>query len=136
MIQFPALLNKNFAGEIYYIGGIGQDRKDASSLGDDLGKTDVTVFNTKIKLSKPSKDLRPGMSAVVSFESNLQPQKSVYVPRTFVSDNNGAYTVQVQQGAVIEPRIVEGVAISDEYFKVVAGLNDGELLIIWRDTND
>lgn len=130
-ITIPALKNRRFSGVLSNLGGMGRDRRDASITGDDLGKTDVTVYSATVHFDETVTDFRPGMSAIVTFPT-MQARSTIIIPRTYTRQNeDGSYSVRkVIDGQAVDTTIT-GMPRDIYYFKVSSGLQDGDRLQPW-----
>ncbi len=132
-IFIPALKNKHYTGVLDYIGGIGRDRSDASILSDDIGKTDITVYNAVVKFDNSDEHLRPGMSAVIRFPATHTKTK-ILIPKEYTKHVDGnSYLVLSKNGSAQNEISISGVPKGAHYISVNEGLVGGESLIRWRE---
>jgi Cu(I)/Ag(I) efflux system membrane fusion protein len=93
-------------------------------------KSETRTVQVRIELPNPRQLLKPGMFANV--ELAVAPRKNtVTVPVSAVIDSGTRRIVLVQaQEGRFEPREVKLGARSNDYVEVLAGVNDGELVVV------
>jgi multidrug efflux system membrane fusion protein len=120
-VTFSSLPGENFTGiisEVSYIVG------EAS-----------TTYPITIKLEKPSRDIRPGMTANVAFLLTSENDKeTIRVPSAAVGEENEqnyVYVLKVLSGdtATVHKRIVALGNITGAGFEITEGLEDGEMVV-------
>ncbi|SDE66879.1 efflux RND transporter periplasmic adaptor subunit [Sporomusa acidovorans] len=105
-------LGKTFPGKIIYI----SPAADSQNL----------VFTARIELDNPGNDVRSGMFSRVAVDAPLR-QGVLIVPKEAVQEKDGqSFVFVIGQGNVIEKRIVEIGARSDQNIEILSGLNEGE----------
>lgn len=128
-VRMPAFPEKIFEGHLESLGGIGRDRFELALFGEERRETDVTVFNATVVFDNPGVRFRPGMSAFVEFVLD-EPRRRLVVPRAAVDETEEGPVVWRRDGDRVEPRPVEGEAVSDDYFAIDSGLAEGDVILL------
>jgi RND family efflux transporter MFP subunit len=122
-VEFPSLPGKTFDGVVAEI-----------SFGAGTGGS---TYPVTVRLEHPTSDIRPGMTADVRFTfaaDNTSEEPALIVPSSAVGqDGDGQFVftaVETGDGnAIVVRKRVSLGRLSNEGFEVVAGLQDGELVV-------
>jgi RND family efflux transporter MFP subunit len=90
----------------------------------------VVYYEVKIDFQNPPQDLKPGMTADITIKT-AQKDNVLIIPETSIQESNDTAMVQVLNGENLEEREIEiGLEGNNGMIEVVAGLNEGEKVII------
>ena len=115
-VRFATISNKVFEAAV----------TEVSYTLDNLSST----FPVVVRINHPTSDIRPGMSARVSFNiSEANQSKQLLIPAAVVSnDRNGNYVFIVLENdsqTYVKKTYIELGALQNEGFEVLSGLNEG-----------
>ena len=118
-ISFPSLKGSAFAGTITEVG---------------FSAGGGSTFPVTVKVLEPSGDIRPGMPADVNFRFGDANEEAVLVvPVKAVGegpDGNFVFVLKDEEGITAHKTLIEIGPLTAEGFKVVSGVNDGDLVAI------
>lgn len=90
---------------------------------------DTTMFDTTVSIDGTHAWLKPGMTAEVEILVEALP-KTLYVPVQAVQDEAGKRVVYVARATAPEKRVIETGKYNDEFIEVLAGLDEGEAVVL------
>ena len=120
-IKFPSIPNKSFEGKISEVSF--------------SATSESSTYPITIKLLSPSKELRPGMSADVTFTfSTSQNRKSLLVPQQTVGkdlEGNFVFTLTKTENdfATVHKRYIKLGQLTNDGFEILDGLVEGEYVV-------
>jgi Cu(I)/Ag(I) efflux system membrane fusion protein len=92
-------------------------------------ESDVKTYEVIVTIDQDIEFVRPGMMAVVEIDV-VRLADIVMVPTEAVSEIAGDDWVYVEDGGAIERRLIRLGASDDQYCEVLAGLDEGERVIV------
>ena len=120
-VMFSSMANRSFRGiisEVSYIAG-----------------SSSTTYPVTLKLENSSENIRPGMTANVTFNlTSENDTETILVPTVAVgeeNDENFVYVVKIIRGdtATVHKRIVSVGELTGGGFEITLGLEDGEMVV-------
>ena len=120
-VRFSSMADRNFSGiisEVSYIVG-----------------SSSTTYPVTIKLENSSEEIRPGMTANVTFNlTSDEETETILVPSVAVGEEdnqNFVYVIEIIQGdtAIVHKRIVSIGELTGGGFEISDGLEDGEMVV-------
>lgn len=114
-IQVVALPDRTFAGRVHIIGGT-------------TGPPWDRRFETKVALTKPSPELRPGMTVRLTITTETM-RNVLWLPAQALFESDGRKFVYVKSGASFRPKDVKLVRRSESKV-VLEGLSEGQVVAL------
>ena len=116
-LEFDAYPNSTETAKISLISGVGQDRNIWLPAQD--GPSEVYLFNTILKLPRPSVQLYPNMSVDITFKLKQNTKQLIIPRRAIIWKNKTAHIMNKHE----EITAIEGYAIDSMNYVVTSGLD-------------
>jgi multidrug resistance efflux pump len=131
-LRLPAYPDREFAGVVRDVGGIGRDRYDLAPRGQEDGLTGVAMFNVTVSIRDPHVEYRPGMSVLVEIEIE-PPGEALVVPAEALTPEGGGWVARVRTGRGERRAAVTGRRVGERFFRIESGLNEGDVVCLAAD---
>jgi multidrug resistance efflux pump len=132
-IQLTAYSGHALTGRVEQVTSLGQDRSDLAPLYRQAPPSFQAQFLAVIRFDPGGLDLRPGMTATVSLET--EPVRThLVIPREALLQNTPPWQVLRKRGNRQETVTVDGRFRRDGWFQIDAGLDAGDAVLLHRES--
>ncbi len=115
-ITLSAFPNKTFVGTV--------DQLDSTGTV----SSGVVTYNVYVAITAPPPDIKPGMSASVTIQTEIR-DNALYVPTAAIQSSGGVSSVRVLKNGQISNVDVETGISSDTDTEITSGLTEGETVV-------